>query len=124
MWEEEYVYAMKIPQLKLYRRYIDNLIILWEGTTETFQEFLTKLDNNQYGLTFTGKCDFQQIEYLHLEIYKEGGSLYTRTFFKATDRNGYIPTSSCHYPKWKSSIPKGQLLRLRLNCNKLEDYHT
>lgn len=77
---------------------------------------------NRYGITFTGKWNLQKIDYLDLEIIKPGDSLSTRTFFKSPDRNGYIPISSWHHPKWKSNIPKGQLLRLRQNCNKLEDF--
>lgn len=108
--------------MKLYRRYIDDLVILWDGTADTFLQFLQELDTNRYGLSFTGKWDTEHIDYLNLEIYKNGTSLHTRTFFKVTDRNGYIPTSSCHHPRWKANIPKGQLLRLRRNCNSAEDF--
>lgn len=123
-WEEEYVYNQNIPQIILYRRYIDDLIILWDGTAETFQEFLRNLNINRYGLTFTGKWDTERIDYLDLEIYKSGPFLHTKTFFKVTDRNGYIPSSSCHHPRWKANVPKGQLLRLRRNCNSIEDFKT
>lgn len=77
---------------------------------------------NRYGITFTGKCNHQQIDYLDLEIFKKGEVVCTRTFFKTTNRNGNIPTSSCHHPKWKGNIPKGQLLRIRRNCDTLEDF--
>lgn len=50
--------------------------------------------------------------------------MHTKTFFKGTDRNGYIPISSCHHPRWKVNIPKGQLLRLRRNCDSAEDFLT
>lgn len=122
MWEEEYIYNQQIPQIKLYRRYIDDLIILWDGTPDTFEEFLQQLNINKYGITFTGKWNLEKIEYLDLEIFKTGTSLYTRTFFKETDRNGYIPNSSCHHPRWKGNIPKGQLMRLRRNCDLIADF--
>lgn len=48
--------------------------------------------------------------------------LDTRTFFKPKDQNEYIPTSSCHPPKWKGNIPKGQLMRFLRNCCTLEDF--
>lgn len=99
----------------MYRRYIDDLIILWDGTPESFAMFLENLNTNSYGITFTGKCNHQKIDYLDLEIYKVEDTLHTRTFFKVTDRNGYIPTSSCHHPKWKCNIPKGQRLRIHRN---------
>lgn len=62
------------------------------------------------------------IDYLDLQIFKDKGELCTKTFFKKTDRNVYIPTSSCHHPKWIGNIPKGQLLRIRRNCLRVEDY--
>lgn len=121
MWEEEYLYARNIPHLKFYRRYIDDLIIIWEGTPEEFEEFLKNLNTNKYGLTFTGKWSHQKIDYLDLEIFKNGDRLYTKTYFKDTDKNVYIPITSCHHPQWKRNIPKGQL-RLRRNCDTMEDF--
>lgn len=76
MWEEEYVYAKRIPQLKLCQRYIDDLIILWSGTAETFEQFLKDLNTKRYGITFTGKWSHQQIDYLDLEIFKKGKPMY------------------------------------------------
>lgn len=123
MREEKYIYDRKIPQIKLYRRCIDDLLILWEGSVELFEEFLREINYIKYGISFTGKWDHQLIDYLDLQIFKKGNELYTKTFFK-TDRNGYIPTSSCHHPKWKGNIPKGQLLRIHRNCRKVEDFET
>lgn len=80
LWEEEYIYNKKIPEIKLYRRYIDDLVILWDGTAEKFQQFLQELNNNRFSLSFTGKHNSECIEYLDLEIYKSGTSLHTRTF--------------------------------------------
>lgn len=89
MWEkEEYVYNRLIPKIKLYRRYIDDLIIIWDGNAESFKDFLNNLNMNRYGISFTGKWNYQKIDYLDLEIFKEGDHVWTRTFFKATDHNG------------------------------------
>lgn len=30
--------------------------------------------------------------------------------------NAYILRDSCHYQPWLENTPKGQLLRLRINC--------
>lgn len=50
------------------------------------------------------------------------GGIITKTFFKETDRTGYIPTASCHHPKWLGAIPKGQLMHIPWNCTNLNDY--
>lgn len=49
----------------MYRRYIDDLMIIWSGTAETFEIFLTRL-NNRYRITFTGKYHEDEINYLDL----------------------------------------------------------
>lgn len=44
--------------------------------------------------------------------------------FKATDRNGFVPTNSCHHPQWLGAVPKGQYMRIRRNCDNISDFHT
>lgn len=109
-WEEEQVFSTTRRNLKLYRRYIDDIVIVWRGTEEELQVFFDKINCNTYGISFSGSWNKQSINYLDLQIYKNNGYLSTRTFFKSTDRNGYIPTSSCHHPQWIGNIPKGQLI--------------
>lgn len=110
-WEEEQIYSIERRYLKLYRRYIDNIVIVWGGTEVELQHFFDEISCNINGLTFSGKWNKESIDYLDLQIYKNNGYLNTRTYFKTTDRNGYIPTSSCHHPQWIGNIPKGQLMR-------------
>lgn len=89
---------------------------------EKLSEFLTKININQFGLKFTGTCDLHHVNFLDLVLTKADRYITTKTFFKGTDRNGYIPTASCPHPKWLGAIPKGQLMRIRRNCAKTEDY--
>lgn len=85
-------------------------------------EFLTKIYINQFRLKCTGTCDLYHISFLDLVLTKADGYITTKTFFKETDRNSYIPTASCHHPKWLGAIPKGQSMRVCCNCAKIEDY--
>lgn len=50
--------------------------------------------------------------------------LYTKAFFKSTDRNSYIPVQSGHHPRWLRNIPKGKFTRIRRNCTFDNDYAT
>lgn len=104
-WEEEQIFSVHRANLKLYRRYIDDIIIIWKGSEEELQAFFDEINQNIYGITFTGNWNIQSIDYLDLQIYKNNGILNTRTFFKTTDRNGYIPANSCHHAQWISNIP-------------------
>lgn len=73
-------------------------------------------------MKFTVKAHKQNIDFLDLHIFKHDGMLNTQTYFKNTDRNGYIPVRSCHHPRWKMAIPKGQFMRIKRNCTIHQDY--
>ncbi|XP_073481353.1 uncharacterized protein [Aquarana catesbeiana] len=121
-WEEEDIYGRCWPHLLLYKRYIDDILIIWKGSREQLEEFIQFISGNKYGVKFTATVHQQKINFLDLEIYKNGNKLGTRTHFKETDRNGYIPMGSCHHPQWKAAIPKSQFIRIRRNCDRMEDY--
>lgn len=61
------------------------------------------------------------MNFLDLVIFKDEGQLLTIFFFKSSDKNGHIPTDSCHHPNWLEAIPKGQGQCIRRNCSCLED---
>lgn len=44
-------------------------------------------------------------------------------FFKTVDTNSYLSLESCHHKSWLYNIPKGQLIRLKRNCSKAEDFN-
>lgn len=62
-------------------------------------------------------------EHLDLNIAVKEGHFITSTFFKETDRNAYIPVSSCHHKSWLTAVPKGQFQRIRHNCTEISEYY-
>lgn len=90
-------------------------LIVWSGTETELQSFFDEINQNIYGITFSGTWNQHTIDYLDLQLYKNNEHLETMTF---TDMNGYIPTNSCHH------ISKGQLMRMYRNCSNLADYNT
>lgn len=123
-WEESYIFGSDIPEISLYKRYIEYIIILWDGTEDSLKSFLFNINNNRYGLQFTGSWDLYEQSFLDLVLMKSERFITTKTFFKETDRNSCIPTASCHHPKWLGGIPKGQLMRVRRNYDSLGEYMT
>ncbi|KAM5129386.1 vomeronasal type-2 receptor 26-like [Mantella aurantiaca] len=123
-WESEAIFFNRPQALALYRRYIDDIMIIWTGSLPDLESFLREMNTNNYGIKFTSTYSATEIHFLDLVIFVDGGKPCTKSFFKETDRNSFIPTDSCHHPKWKDNIPKGQLLRMRRNCTKIEDYQT
>lgn len=75
--------------MSLYKRFIDVILIVWKGDQEVLREFIIKhIGGNKYGIKFTVNAHEQTINFLDLEIFKNGGYLNTRRHFKDTDRNG------------------------------------
>lgn len=121
-WENEDIFTDEWPQLMLNRRYIDDLVFIWEGSLEDLHSFMTHMNNNQYGIKLTSKWSVEKIQYLDLKLFYRKNRLLTRTFFKEVDKNGYISTRSCRQPGWIKAIPKGQFVWIRRNCDLDDDY--
>lgn len=84
---------------------------------------MATLNNNNIGIKLSYEASYSSIHFLDLEISAFDKQLVTKTFFKATDRNGYIPVDSCHHAVWLKSVPRNQLLRIRRNCTDLSDFY-
>lgn len=70
-WEEESVYKHTPPELLLYKRYIDDVIILWKGNKEKLTTFLDGLNRNDKIIQFTWNVSKKNISYVDLEIIQE-----------------------------------------------------
>lgn len=89
---------------------------------ESLHSFMAVLNANNIGIDLTYEVSPSTINFLDLEISVNNDRLETKTFFKPTDRNGYIPVDSCHHATWLKSIPRSQFTRIRHNCSDLSDY--
>lgn len=121
-WEEDVVYHESRSELVLWKRYIDDILLLWDGSLESHNEFITGLNTNNRGILLTQEASSVEIHFLDLRIRVIEGRIMTSTYFKETDRNGFIHTKSCHHQAWLESIPKSQFLRLRRNCTNVDDF--
>lgn len=99
-------------------------LLLWDGTHESLQLFMSSLNNNNRGIEFKYEANQHTINFLDLNIRSEGDTLVTSTYFKATDRNSFIPRDSCHHRPWLDSVPKSQFIRMRRNCTRVDDFDT
>lgn len=59
---------------------------------------------------------------MDLTIIRQGNGFITKKYLKKTDRNGYIPLSSCHHPNCLSGILNSQYLRIRWNCTDTSNF--
>lgn len=106
----------------VYKRYIDKLFFIWKGEKDEFDNFVHSLNNNLWGLTFSGTISSDKLEYLDLEIKILNNHIITSTFFKSIEFNSLLNYKSSHYRKWLQNIPYGQMRRLQKNCSRDCDF--
>lgn len=121
-WEQEEIFGNIWPGLALYQRFINYIVMLWKGSKGELDNFTQHINSNRCAIKFTVNIERESVNFLDLVIFKSQKALCTKTCFKSTDRNGYIPLTSCHHPKWKMAIPKGQFTRIKRNCDLIKDF--
>lgn len=106
-WEEDVVFCDHPPQLSCYKRYIDDLVMIWEGDMPSLESFMDKLNNNTKNFKLSWTIDKQQITFLDLEIFEKDNCFHTTL-------------NSGHHQMWLCNIPRGQFIRLRRNYSSEE----
>ncbi|XP_018422194.1 PREDICTED: protocadherin gamma-B1-like [Nanorana parkeri] len=117
LWEEFHIW-----HLIFFGRYINYILIIWDGPPDTIQDFVAHCNTNPSGLSFTHVTDQRSLVFLDLELTHSEGKIITKTHFKPTAGNSYLHFKSCHHPLWKRNVPKGQFCRISKNCTNKEDY--
>ena len=105
-----------------WKRYIDDIFLLWTGTDDQWDIFFNYINNIHDTIKFTNHVSSSEISFLDILI-KLDGFIYTDLYTKNTDAHSYLHFSSCHPKHCKNNIPYSQILRLRRLCSKEEDFH-
>lgn len=120
-WEDSCIWADNpfSCHLVYYDRYIDDVIIIWQGDIKTIQDFFGYCSNNQFGVHWflTNTLVFLDLELFHDHDQK----ICSCTYIKPMAGNAYLHKSSCHLPRWIDNIPYSQFCGLKPNCSSLED---
>lgn len=82
LWKLECVYPslMYLGHCLLWLRYIDDVIMLWNGASEDLVTFMEELNSNDRNIRLTYTYNSETLSFLDLFINIEGGKLQTRTF--------------------------------------------
>ncbi|KAG9462051.1 hypothetical protein GDO78_014998 [Eleutherodactylus coqui] len=81
------------PRIVLYKRYIDDILIIWKGSSEQLTEYIRVLNTNEYNFKFTDHISNKSVVFLDLELAIENDKeIITRTHFKQVDTNSYLKT--------------------------------
>ena len=109
---------------KVWKRYIDDILAIFECTDEELKEFETWLNTLHPTIKFTMNSDPQGIEFLDTYLSNQGGKIVIKPFTKPTDTKQYVEPSSCHPPHTIKSIPYSQALRLQRICTHRKDLNS
>ncbi|XP_077148071.1 uncharacterized protein LOC143808847 [Ranitomeya variabilis] len=112
--EGEHVYTSQFwGSVRGWRRYIDDIFLVWDGDHSELERFHLYLNNVHPGLGFTMDCSQSKMQFLDTCVYKSDGCLHSDLFVKHTDRNNLLHFSSEHPRRMVESLPWSQLLRVR-----------
>ncbi len=113
----------------VWKRYIDDVLCLWQGNEEQLKLFIDYLNQSHPTIKFTYEHSKTNIDFLDLTIYK--GKRYHSTsildvkpFFKKTNKFQYLHYTSSHPSRTFSSIIKGELTRLLRACSDEQEFLT
>ena len=111
-FEEKYVYTYPL-QPKLWKRFTDDIFLIWLHGMDSVLEFINHLNTVHSTIKFTKEISPTEIPFLDLIIYIKGSRLYIRLHTKATDRCMYLNFCSEHPMSLNRSILYSQFLRLK-----------
>ena len=123
--------------LKLWKRFIDDCIGIFKGNFQNFNDWFNVIkehfhkyeleltyDTDSHSITNSEvvEKDFKSVQFLDMELYKEGNCLHTREYRKETSSQSYLRYSSAHPRHTFSGIIKSQMYRMRRLCSRDLDY--
>ena len=121
-FEDKWVYTYE-TRPSIWLRYIDDIFLIWEHSSEELDIFLQHLNSCHPTIKFTSEQSTDHVNFLDTTVHlTPEGTLYTDLYCKPTDSHNYLRYDSAHPQHCKTSLPNSQFLRLRRICSRLEDF--
>lgn len=80
-------------------RYVDDIVIIWDGTRSRVDYFVAYCNTNDLGLSFTSVCDPNTLAFLDLELSHSDEHIHAKNYTKPTVGNSNLHFHSCHHPR-------------------------
>ena len=108
----------------LLRRYIDDVLLLWQHTNTQLQRFIDGLNGLAPRLHFTHEVSVFSAVFLDLYLYKPAdfstrGKLSTTIYYKPTNTFSYALGTSYIHPNIQRGIAIGETVRMLRNTDRL-----
>uniref|UniRef100_A0A803JHB8 Reverse transcriptase domain-containing protein n=1 Tax=Xenopus tropicalis TaxID=8364 RepID=A0A803JHB8_XENTR len=124
-WEETHIYGGThdlLSNIVFYKRYVDDLLLIWQGSEFDFDNLVSFFNHNVLNLHFTSDFNIAHISFLDLKLTGSDCKVETTVFRKACSGNSLLRADSCHPNHMFRGIPLGQFYRIRRNCSTLESF--
>jgi len=119
--QDEYLYEFQ-PYLKAWKRYRDDIYILWNGGSEKLDCFFWQLNYKHPRIEFTIEREKNGVlPFLDLSIKRLPTKLITKVYRKETHTQRYIHWRSNQSKNCKLGVLKGLVHRAHLLCDIKED---
>ncbi|XP_043922873.1 uncharacterized protein LOC122798192 [Protopterus annectens] len=117
-WEQQYMFNNAwAHRIKFYRRFVDDVVIIWEGTFILFQELLVYLESTTDFLRFTAEHSNVSINFLDVTLtFDVNKRLVPSLYRKQCWKNNILSYNSMHPRFVFSGIVKSQFVRLSRLC--------
>ena len=104
--------------LIFWKRFIDDVLALFKGNEQEFEEFVSWLNSIMRGVVkFKSNFSSEKVEFLDLTISIENGKLKTNLFVKPSNLQIYLDFMSNHPEHCKVGLVYGQALRIIERCS-------
>ncbi|CAH2250933.1 Hypothetical predicted protein [Pelobates cultripes] len=98
-----------------YFRFINDILLLWIGSTEEFNLMMQNLNSLPSPVRFIFETSTTHINFLDLQIFVTGKQFRDTLCSKPTDSNTILHASSFHPTNLKDSLPIFQFIRVLRN---------
>ena len=121
---ERDIIELYAQHLTLYKRFIDDMFVIWDGTREILLEFLSAMNAKDERIKLTYEISDSKIPFLDLLLFKDSAShtLQYSSFQKPLNKYLYIPFESFHPTSNKKAFIKGELMRYARNSSSFSSF--
>ena len=110
-----------------YKRYIDDIFLIWPGDQHSFNSFLNLCNDISPSIKVTSEVSDTKIHFLDVFVLKSQrffntGLLDFKIAFKSTDSHRLLSRNSFHPPHVKRGVIWSQVLRLARRSNNKTDF--
>ena len=118
------IYTLSFMENLFISKIIEDIFIIWNGTTEELILFIVDLNKKHKTIKFDYKISTKQIGFLDTMVYRDQQhKIQTTIFRKPTDQQTNLHAESNHPKSLKDSIPYSQALSIKTICSTTSEFN-